>query len=130
MTTNYTGVIVIRKHLENSVVLRQSGNWKEWTICRLYRYIEIMEDEMLRQLLTYNVFDEFGKEGEKRDRAVIVKIIRTKTRLLQQRSDIGELHLIRKDTRGKRQVHYSRDRNGYVASEALEKGSGTGIARG
>ena len=30
MTTNYTGVIVIRKHLENSVVLRQSGNWKEW----------------------------------------------------------------------------------------------------
>ena len=85
---------------------------------------------MLRQLLTYNAFDEFGKEGEKKDRAVIVKIIRTKTRLLQQRSDIGELHLIRKDTRGKRQVHYSSDRNGYVVSEALEKGSGNGITRG
>ena len=37
MTTNYTGVIVIRKHLENSVVLRQSGNWKEWRRSELRR---------------------------------------------------------------------------------------------
>jgi hypothetical protein len=86
-----------------------------------------MEDEVLRQLLANYALDEFGKEGEKGDRTIIVQILGTEARLLQQGSDIGELHLIWKDTRGERQVHYGSDSNSKLVNESLEKRTRGGI---